>query len=147
MNIQSNLKNILDKFPKEKTELTTHEVNLGKIQDEIKQLVNNVKGADKELTFVEQDLMSAWLDYDEVRNSIDGLKKKLKEAKGTASARADFFDFSKDIKELFAKMKKAASELGVKVDSIKDYKKLLQAEVQNQKQVKEVKQAVKKYNV
>tara|TARA_R100001369_G_scaffold56702_1_gene83478 strand:- start:536 stop:979 length:444 start_codon:yes stop_codon:yes gene_type:complete len=147
MNIQNNLQNILDKFPKNKVELSTHEVNLGKIQDEIKQLVNNVKGADKELTFVEQDLMSAWLDYDEVRNSIDGLKKKLKEAKGTASARADVFDFSKDIKELFAKMKKAASELGVKVDSIKDYKKLLQAEVQNQKQVKEVKQAVKKYNV
>jgi chromosome segregation ATPase len=147
MNIQNNLQNILDKFPKNKVELATHEVNLGKIQDEIKQLVNNVKGADKELAFVEQDLMSAWLDYDEVRNSIDGLKKKLKEAKGTASARADFFDFSKDIKELFAKMKKAASELGVKVDSIKDYKKLLQAEVQNQKQVKEVKQAVKKYNV
>ena len=141
------LSKVFSRLAKEDVNLATHKVELGKIQDEIKQLVNNVKGADKELTFVEQDLMSAWLDYDEVRNQIEPLKKKLKEAKGTASARADFFDFGKDIKELFAKMKKAASELGVKVDSIKDYKELLQAEVQNQKQVNEVKQAVKKYNV
>lgn len=141
------LSKVFSKLSRKEVNLESHKVELGKIQDEINQLVNNVKGADKELTLVEQDLISAWRDYDEVRNQIEPLKKKLKEAKGTASARADFFDFGKDIKELFNKMKKAASELGVKVDSIKDYKKFLQAEFQNQKQVKEVKQAVKKYNV
>ena len=102
-----------------------------------------------ELMYVRVDCMRQAVESKYATRDKSGTLKrnKLKEAKGTASARADFFDFGKDIKELFAKMKKAASELGVKVDSIKDYKELLQAEVQNQKQVNEVKQAVKKYNV
>ena len=154
MNIQSNLKNvqnILDRFPKDEVQLESHELESHQIElgipQEINALVKSIKAVNSEIKSVEQEVMSKWLDYDEVRNKIEVAKKNLKEAKGEAAFRLKSYDYTKQVKELDSKMKKAAAELGVKPDSIKGYKDLFAANTRNQKQLKELNAAIKKYNV
>ena len=153
MNIQSNLKNvqnILDRFPKEKTELTTHEVNLGEIQNEINKVVNTIKSSKKEFEMIAQEVEGAGIDYDTLKQEIETAKKKLKDAKETAAAKLEVLGVRTNkalIKELSIKIKKMASELGVKPEDVKGYKSLLFNGKENDKNIQELKNIIKSYNV
>lgn len=150
MNIQNNLDRVLDKFPKDKTELASHEVKLGQIQTEINQVIGNIKSSKKEFEMIAQEVESAGLDYDVLKKEIETAKEKLKDAKGTAAAKVEVLGVRTNkalIKELSTKIKKMASELGVKPEDVKGYKSLLFNAKENDKNIQELKNIIKSYNV
>ena len=116
MNIQSNLKNILDKFPKDEVKLESHKVELGLAQD----LQNVAKTMSKTL-----DTANKVVDAS-IKVNV-ALKKVEKDSRFyNKYASITYENVTQDLKYLKTLMDKASSmakELGVQEEDIDGYKK------------------------
>tara|TARA_R110000824_G_scaffold372999_1_gene563230 strand:+ start:246 stop:668 length:423 start_codon:yes stop_codon:yes gene_type:complete len=116
MNIQSNLKNILDKFPKDEVKLESHKVELGLAQD----LQNVAKTMSKTL-----DTANKVVDAS-IKVNV-ALKKVEKDSMFyNKNASITYEKVTQDLKYLKILMDKASSmakELGVQEEDIDGYKK------------------------
>jgi DNA helicase TIP49 (TBP-interacting protein) len=116
MNIQSNLKNILDKFPKDEVKLESHKVELGLAQD----LQNVAKTMSKTL-----DTANKVVDAS-IKVNV-ALKKVEKDSRFyNKYASITYENVNQDLKYLKTLMDKASSmakELGVQEEDIDGYKK------------------------
>ena len=116
MNIQSNLKNILDKFPKDEVQLESHKVELGLAQD----LQNVAKTMSKTL-----DTANKVVDAS-IKVNV-ALKKVEKDSMFyNKNASITYEKVTQDLKYLKILMDKASSmakELGVQEEDIDGYKK------------------------
>ena len=116
MNIQSNLKNILDKFPKDEVKLESHKVELGLAQD----LQNVAKTMSKTL-----DTANKVVDAS-IKVNV-ALKKVEKDSRFyNKYASITYEDITQNLKNLKTLMDKASTmskELGVQEEDIDGYKK------------------------
>tara|TARA_R110002167_G_scaffold106627_6_gene273335 strand:+ start:716 stop:1147 length:432 start_codon:yes stop_codon:yes gene_type:complete len=114
MKTPQELKKILDRFPKEKVELTIHKVALGLV-DDIQNLVDDIEGDVKEAgklrKLLDKESDAAYVAVEKVKKMIPEVKDYIPNLKGWAP----------DIKALKTKIKSAAADLGVKPDDIKNY--------------------------
>ena len=114
MNIQSNLKNILDKFPKDEVQLASHKVDLA-LKEDIAKLINKYTQVYKNISKRGQDRK--------------GLVKKINELKtqignniiGTESEISGFNDLIPKMKATAKKVIQTTKELGVNPGDIKDF--------------------------
>ena len=150
MNIQNNLDSVLDKFPKDKTELASHEVKLGEIQNEIKKVVGSIKEMEKVFNISKKEIKESYDKYDLLRREIEESKKKFKEAKSKASAELNVLGIRSNrsfVKDLEKKIKKMASDLGVKPKDVKGYSDLIKEGSYNETLINNLKDVIKKYNI
>jgi len=150
MNIQNNLDSVLDKFPKDKTELASHEVKLGEIQNEIKKVVGSIKEMEKVFNISKKEIKESYDKYDLLRREMEESKKKFKEAKSKASAELNVLGIRSNrsfVKDLEKKIKKMASDLGVKPKDVKGYSDLIKEGSYNETLINNLKDVIKKYNI
>ena len=113
MNIQSNLKNILDKFPKNKVELATHRVELTFVQD-IQKLIREIEDV-IEQAYKDEDEINA--EIREVEMAKESLLRQIQASESNVQALKT--ETKAEITDLKSKMSKAAGELGIDIKDIK----------------------------
>ena len=113
MNIQNNLKNILDKFPKNKVELENHRVELTFVQD-IQKLIREIEDV-IEQAYKDEDEINA--EIREVEMAKESLLSQIKASESNAQALKT--ETKAEITDLKSKMSKAAGELGIDIKDIK----------------------------
>jgi len=114
MNTPQELEKIYNKLPKEKIELAIHKVALGLV-DDIQSLVDDIEDSVK---FTEKLRKELDKQSDVAYVAVEKVKSMIPEVKDYVS---ELSSWSPDIKNLKAKIKTAASDLGVKPDDIKNY--------------------------
>tara|TARA_R110000787_G_scaffold283053_1_gene395398 strand:+ start:378 stop:809 length:432 start_codon:yes stop_codon:yes gene_type:complete len=112
MNIQSNLKNVLDKFPKDEVKLASHKVELTAIQD-IKKRIDDIKDTVKTAKEFQTDIEDEAF---KISNLKDKLELLLNEADGYVQ---DLKSEKSEVKELKGRVSSLAKDLGVDLKSIK----------------------------
>ena len=122
MNIQSNLKNVLDKFPKDEVKLSSHELELS--------LESDALAVQKKISS-ERDKLESKLDDAFV--PIRRIEKLIENLEGYASLSNGFKDYMKalyDAEKVFEdsknKIKNSEQELGIKIPEPKFIGKLSQ---------------------
>ena len=113
MSSHKELKNIIDKFPKNEVNLASHKVELSFVQD-IQKLIREI-----------QDVIDqAYTDEDEINgeiNQIEIAKERLLRQLSASESNAQALKVGSkaEIADLKGRMAKAASELGIDVNDIK----------------------------
>ena len=114
MNTPQELEKIYNKLPKEKVALAIHKVALGLV-DDIQSLVDDIEDSVKEAEKLRKALDKqsdvAYVAVEKVKSLIPDVKDYV----------GELTTWSPDIKNLKAKIKTAAADLGVKPDDIKNY--------------------------
>ena len=114
MNTPQELKKILDRFPKEKTELTIHKVSLS-ITGDIKKALGQSKSLDSKGSKQEDKLINLSDKVSEIKN------KYFDVADGAKALLAQMDDSSKESVKLIEKAEEAAKTLGVNPSDIEGY--------------------------
>lgn len=117
MNIQNNLDRVLDKFPKDKTELASQKIELTSL-DELRKLIDSVDKLDNET--------NSWMKpVKQKTNEINNAKEDIRDLLAYSQARINelqtFIPKLEDIKD---KISQQAKDLGVKPKDIKGYDKI-----------------------
>jgi len=118
MNIQNNLQNILDKFPKNKVELANHRVELTIITD-IQKYLKSAEGYFDEAMNSEEELSGY---TSEIENTKDLLKRSIDVAKSEVEYLKT--GIKGDVDDIKNRASKAAGELGIDIKDIKGMKEL-----------------------
>jgi hypothetical protein len=118
MNIQSNLKNILDKFPKDEVQLASHKVELTIIMD-IQKYLKSAEGYFDEAIDSENELAEY---TSEIENTKDLLRRSIENAKSEVQYLK--IGIKGDVDDIKNRASKAAGELGLDVKDIKGMKEL-----------------------
>ena len=118
MNIQSNLKNILDKFPKDEVQLASHRVELTIIMD-IQKYLKSAEGYFDEAIDSENELAEY---TSEIENTKDLLRRSIENAKSEVQYLK--IGIKGDVDDIKNRASKAAGELGLDVKDIKGMKEL-----------------------
>jgi|TARA_R110000764_G_scaffold39694_1_gene88715 predicted nucleic acid-binding Zn-ribbon protein len=117
MNIQSNLKNILDKFPKDEVQLESHKVDLA-LADDLKKMFDVV---DK----TSDDIFGWRKPTQEKVNQIRSLKEQIRNRLDNTEDDIKYLDtFIPKLQSLKDKLSKSAKELGVNPKDIKGFDKI-----------------------
>jgi hypothetical protein len=126
MNTPKELKNILDRFPKEKVELGVHKIELGFI-DDAKQILSNVKNSKQILSDIETASKQASKEYVNLRIRIEKVKDTFKTIIGSESDIDKIEKISSKGDKVLKDIQKGANALGVKPNEIKEYNQLFDA--------------------
>ena len=118
MNIQSNLKNILDRFPKDEVQLASHKVELTIIMD-IQKYLKSAEGYFDEAIDSENELAEY---TSEIENTKDLLRRSIENAKSEVQYLK--IGIKGDVDDIKNRASKAAGELGLDVKDIKGMKEL-----------------------
>jgi hypothetical protein len=118
MNIQNNLDRVLDKFPKNKTELAKHKVQLTIISD-IEKYLKSAEGYFDDAIDSENELTEY---TSEIEDTKDLLRKSIESAKSEVQYLKT--GIKGDIDNIKNRASKAAGELGIDVKDIKGMKEL-----------------------
>jgi len=117
MNIQNNLDSVLDKFPKDKTELAKHKVNLT-LADDLKKMFDVV---DKRT-----DELDSWRKpTQEIINKIKNLKEDIRNTLSSTGNKLESLNtFIPKLESLRDKISTSAKELGINPKEIKGFDKI-----------------------
>jgi hypothetical protein len=132
-------KTVYNKLFKEETNLSTHEVELGLIDDLNKFINTNSNYKSKAIT-INENVSSLFKILNGIIDEFDNMKIQLSNIDG---ASANLGGSNQDISNVISKIEVQTKELGVDVKSIKSYSTAIEIIKENNTLIKELQQSKK----
>jgi hypothetical protein len=133
------LKSVFNRIAKEETNLSTHEVELGLIDDLNKFINTNSNYKSKAIT-INENVSSLFKILNGIIDEFDNMKIQLSNIDG---ATANLGGSNQDISNVISKIEAQTKELGVDVKSIKSYSTAIEIIKENNTLIKELQQSKK----
>ncbi len=133
------LKSVFNRIAEEETKLSTHELELGLIDDLNKFINTNSNYKSKAIT-INENVSSLFKILNGIIDEFDNMKIQLSNIDG---ASANLGGSNQDISNVISKIEVQTKELGVDVKSIKSYSTAIEIIKENNTLIKELQQSKK----